>query len=53
MDKTVSAKELIDVVPEDFSVIDADDAVARLVENWVDDGGEVGGFMTESCGPWG
>lgn len=42
-----------DEVPEDFSVIDADDAVARLVENWVDDGGEVDGFMTESCGPWG
>jgi hypothetical protein len=42
-----------DEVPEDFSVIDADDAVAQLVENWVDEGGEVDGFMTESYGPWG
>ena len=51
MNKTVNAKELIDlIVSNNF---EADDAVARLVENWVDDGGAVDGFMTESFGPWG
>lgn len=36
--------------PEDFSVIDADGAVERLVENWIEEGGTADSFMAESYG---
>lgn len=36
--------------PEDFSVIDADGAVERLVENWIEEGETADSFMAESYG---
>ena len=36
--------------PEDLSVIDADGAVERLVENWIEEGGTADSFMAESYG---
>jgi len=39
-------------VPEDKNVIEASEAVHKLVEAWSEDGGEADGDFIESFGPW-
>jgi len=39
-------------VPEDQNVIEASEAVHKLVEAWSEDGGEADGDFIESFGPW-
>ena len=38
---------------EGLTVIDAAEAVHRLVAEWAENGGEVDDQMVESFGPWG